>query len=291
MPLLGTLVIGEPGVQDGDFVAKNLDQVGSHCWRKADLGNEQNRRPSSFENPAHHGQVDGGLAGACDSVQQHAGKFCRFDGFQNFCKSQLLRGGEFKFKRRPARLKLRSSEVLRRLDDFDQSAAHQRAERRAGDIESLQRFDQHPATRGGECLNQCSLICIELFGLSRLRKNSVIGRDREGHEFHSCRNCPRINCGFQPLGDGRLAKRLFPQPARSVIARFRSRVGPGLWPARQRLGSHQHRNLRGPRGVAYGRDVFARNPFLANHAGKKGAGNSRCAAQRIFVGAATFALG
>ncbi len=38
--------------------------------------------------------------------------------------------------------------------------------------------------------------------LYSLLKNSVIGPEREGHEFHSCRKSNRINGGFQPLREG-----------------------------------------------------------------------------------------
>ena len=41
-----------------------------------------------------------------------------------------------------------------------------------------------------------------LLRLYRLLKNSGIGPEREGHEFHSCRKSSRINGGFQPLGEG-----------------------------------------------------------------------------------------
>jgi len=47
--------------------------------------------------------------------------------------------------------------------------------------------------------------------LCSLLKNSGFLHDREGHEFHSCRNCCRINSGFQSLRDCCAEKILFQQ--------------------------------------------------------------------------------
>ena len=40
--------------------------------------------------------------------------------------------------------------------------------------------------------------------VSEVRKNSGLLHDREGHEFHSCRNCVLTNRGFQPLRECRV---------------------------------------------------------------------------------------
>ncbi len=40
---------------------------------------------------------------------------------------------------------------------------------------------------------------MEIARLQRLREKLSSERIWEGHEFHSCRNCHRIDGGFQPL--------------------------------------------------------------------------------------------
>ena len=77
VPLLGALLVGERGVQDGDFVAEDLMQIGGDGGRQTDFRDEQDGGASGFEHRAHGGEIDRGFAGAGDAVQQHAGKFAR----------------------------------------------------------------------------------------------------------------------------------------------------------------------------------------------------------------------
>jgi len=49
---------------------------------------------------------------------------------------------------------------------------------------------------------------------SRLRKNSAIWQEWEGHEFHSCRKCRLINGALAPEDSSWGSKHTFPQPAR-----------------------------------------------------------------------------
>ena len=74
MPLLGAFFVGERGVQDGDFVAENLMQVGGDGGREADFRDEEDGGASGFEHSAHAGQVHRGLSGAGDAVEEHTGK-------------------------------------------------------------------------------------------------------------------------------------------------------------------------------------------------------------------------
>src|SRR5208283_5400005 len=74
MPLLGALAVGERGMKDRDFVPENFVQIGSDGRGEADLGNEENSGAPSFEDGAHSGEIDGGLARTGDTVKQHAGK-------------------------------------------------------------------------------------------------------------------------------------------------------------------------------------------------------------------------
>ena len=62
MPLLGAFAVGERGVQDGNFIAEDLMQVGSHRRSQADLRNEQDGGASGFEHGTHGCQIHRGLA-------------------------------------------------------------------------------------------------------------------------------------------------------------------------------------------------------------------------------------
>ena len=81
MPLLGAFFVGKRRVQDGDFVAEDLVQIGGDGGREADFRNQQNGGASGFEHRAHAGEIDGSLAGAGDAVQKDAGKLSCVDGF------------------------------------------------------------------------------------------------------------------------------------------------------------------------------------------------------------------
>ena len=90
VPLLGALAVGERGVQDGNFVAEDLMQIGGHGGRQADFRDEQNGGAPGFEHAAHGGQIDGGLARSGDAVQQHAGELARGDAFRILRERGLL---------------------------------------------------------------------------------------------------------------------------------------------------------------------------------------------------------
>ncbi len=53
MPLLGALLVGERRVQDGNFVAEDLMQIGGDGGREADFRDKQNGRASGFEHATH----------------------------------------------------------------------------------------------------------------------------------------------------------------------------------------------------------------------------------------------
>jgi len=81
-----------------------------------------------------------------------------------------------------------------------------------------------------------------------LRKNSRDPHGREGYEFHSCRNWRVIDNGFQPLGECRDRKTLFPQPPRllskvpGIIRKIVRNIVPNLVPklATSQLASHSY---------------------------------------------------
>ena len=127
VPLLGALAVGQRGVQDGDFVAEDLMQVGGDGGRQADLGNQQDGGASGFEHGAHARQIDRGLSRAGDAVQQHAGEFASRDAFAHPLERGLLRGVEIEVEERRPRLGARDGEVGRLFDDLDQAAPDQRA--------------------------------------------------------------------------------------------------------------------------------------------------------------------
>ena len=82
VPLLGAFAIGERGVQDGNFVAEDLVQVGGDGGSQTDFGDKEDGGASGFENAAHGGEIDRGLAGAGDAVQQHSGEFAGGDALR-----------------------------------------------------------------------------------------------------------------------------------------------------------------------------------------------------------------
>ncbi len=61
MPLLGAFAIGKRRMQDRDFVAENLMEIGGDGGSKADLGNEKYGGAPGFEHGAHGSEIDGRL--------------------------------------------------------------------------------------------------------------------------------------------------------------------------------------------------------------------------------------
>ena len=62
VPLLGTFPVGKGGVQDGNFIAEDLMQVGGDGGRQTDFRDEQDGRAPGFEHTAHGCQVHRSLA-------------------------------------------------------------------------------------------------------------------------------------------------------------------------------------------------------------------------------------
>jgi hypothetical protein len=57
-------------MQDGNFIAEHLMQVGRHRRSQANFRNQQNRGASLLQHLAHAGQIHRRLSGAGDAVQQ-----------------------------------------------------------------------------------------------------------------------------------------------------------------------------------------------------------------------------
>src|ERR1700747_3168612 len=70
MPLLGTLAVRESGVQNGDLIAENLVQVGSHRRGQPDFRNQKNGRSARFKDRAHSGEINRGLSRTSNAMKQ-----------------------------------------------------------------------------------------------------------------------------------------------------------------------------------------------------------------------------
>ena len=88
-------------MQDGNFVAENLMQVGGDRRREPDFGNEQNGGASCFEHGTHPRKVYGRFSRAGDTVQQDAGELSRIHRFPQAIQSSPLRWIEIEFHARP----------------------------------------------------------------------------------------------------------------------------------------------------------------------------------------------
>src|ERR1043165_2492529 len=64
MPLLGTLVVGEAGVQHGDLSAEDLMQVRGRSRGEADLRYEHDGAATRVKHLLHGGEIDRRFAGA-----------------------------------------------------------------------------------------------------------------------------------------------------------------------------------------------------------------------------------
>ena len=91
MPLLRALFVGERGMQDRNFVAEDLMQIGGNGGREADFRNQKNGGAARFKHRAHAGEINRRLARARYAVQKHAGKLSRVDGFAQPIERGLLR--------------------------------------------------------------------------------------------------------------------------------------------------------------------------------------------------------
>ncbi len=126
MPLLGTFVVGEGGVQDGDLVAEGVVQLRRSGGSESDLGDEHDRGPSGFKDSAHGGEIDGCLAGTGDAVQQADGKLLCQCCFSNFVEGFALRIGEARIENGGPRLQAGNVEIGLLLHDLDESASLER---------------------------------------------------------------------------------------------------------------------------------------------------------------------
>src|SRR5437763_2464342 len=70
MPLFSSLVVREPGMQNGDLFSEYAVQVGGRGGRKSYFGNQQNRGASLREDRLHRRQIYGSLAGPGHAMQQ-----------------------------------------------------------------------------------------------------------------------------------------------------------------------------------------------------------------------------
>ena len=91
-----------PGMQDGDFVAEHLMQIGRHRRGQSNLRNQQDRRAPCFKHLPHAGQIHRRLSRARDAVQQHTRKLARCHAFANLLERLFLRRAELELKRRLA---------------------------------------------------------------------------------------------------------------------------------------------------------------------------------------------
>ena len=172
-------------MQNGNFIAEDLMQVGGDRRREADFRDEENGGTSSFEHRAHACEIDGGLARAGNAMQKHAGKFALVNRLAHSIQRGLLRWIQIEGKRRRPRLGPGNGEVGRLLDDFDKSALHQRAQRGPRDLERLQRFCGNAASGSGEGFNKQPLVRVEFAvgGLEQRDLHGARGVVRRGNVF------------------------------------------------------------------------------------------------------------
>ncbi len=69
-PFIGARSRGQPGMQQRDAVAEPLREAGDRLRGEPDLGNEHDHPAVGRERPLRGGEIDLGLAGARDAVQQ-----------------------------------------------------------------------------------------------------------------------------------------------------------------------------------------------------------------------------
>src|SRR5206468_8064167 len=62
VPLFGTLIIGETGMQNRHLLAEDAMQIGCSSRRESNFGNEQDCRTALRQHRLHCRQIDGGLA-------------------------------------------------------------------------------------------------------------------------------------------------------------------------------------------------------------------------------------
>ena len=68
-------------MQNRNFVAENLMQVGGDRWCKSNFRNQKDGRAASVKHRTHSRQVNGSLAGTSYTVKKDAGEFSRLNRF------------------------------------------------------------------------------------------------------------------------------------------------------------------------------------------------------------------
>ncbi len=95
IPLLGALVGGERGVQQGHAGAEGGVQLRRHGRSEADLRDQQNGRAAGKPRTLHGGQIHGRLARAGHAVQQAGAKALAVERSHNVPQRGLLSVVEF----------------------------------------------------------------------------------------------------------------------------------------------------------------------------------------------------
>ena len=106
MPLLRPLRIRQPRMQNGNFIAEHLVQIGRHRRSQANFRNQQDRRPPLLQHLAHACQIHRRLSRPGDAVQQQAAELARCHALANLRERFFLRRAELELKRRLPRLEL-----------------------------------------------------------------------------------------------------------------------------------------------------------------------------------------
>ena len=161
VPLLGAFAVGERGVEDGNFIAEDLMQVGGDGRGQTDFGDEQDRGTSGFEHAAHGCEIHRCLARSGDAVQQHAGEFVGRDAFPHACERGLLRGVQIEIEKRRTGLGARDGELRGLLQNLDEAPTNQRSERGSRDVERMERGHRNFSAGRGERVDKFPLIVIE----------------------------------------------------------------------------------------------------------------------------------
>ncbi len=90
VPLLRSLFIGKCRVQDGDFVAKHLVQIGGNCGREADFRDKKNGGASGIQHRTHACEINRSFARAGYAVQKNTGKLTSCNRFAQAVQCGLL---------------------------------------------------------------------------------------------------------------------------------------------------------------------------------------------------------
>ena len=161
VPLLGALLGGEGGVEQSDVGGEGVMQLRGHGGGEADLGDEEDGGFSLVESAAHGGEIDGGLAGAGDAVEQMRAEFGGFDRGGDGVEGGLLGVVEGVLgARQPG--EMREVEVRGAVFDADEVALDQRGERGRGNGEAAELGDGELVGGSSELGEDGLLVVVEL---------------------------------------------------------------------------------------------------------------------------------